>query len=210
MESSIRRRRRSEALRKLKGKVVLVTGGSRGLGFAIARELALSGARLALTSRHLDELERARALLLVSGYTTPDDVWVYACDLTVQSAVREMMAAATAHFGGIYVLVNDAGIIMVGPLESQTLDGFHEAMNVNFFGALHATLAVLPQMLRRGDGAIVNIGSIGGNVAFPHLLRTWRATLLSQAGHRGCELSSPARGFASPRFARVSCVPARI
>ena len=118
----------------------------------------------------MDELERARARLLASGRIAPADVWVYACDLTAQSAVREMMAAATAHFGGIDVLVNDAGIIMVGPLESQTLDGFHEAMNVNFFGALHATLAVLPQMLERGEGAIVNIGSIGGKVAFPHLL----------------------------------------
>ena len=59
---------------------------------------------------------------------------------------------------------------MVGPVESQTLDSFQEAMNINFFGALHTTLAVLPQMLARGNGAIVNIGSIGGKVAFPHLL----------------------------------------
>jgi short-subunit dehydrogenase len=167
--ATVRRQGVSRALRKLKGKVVLVTGGSRGLGFAIARELAVSGARLALISRHTDELERARARLLASGCASAD-VWVHSCDLTVESAVREMVAAATAHFGRIDVLVNDAGIIMVGPLESQTLDGFREAMNVNFFGALHATLALLPQMLERGEGAIVNIGSIGGKVAFPHLL----------------------------------------
>jgi NAD(P)-dependent dehydrogenase (short-subunit alcohol dehydrogenase family) len=166
----VHEQRVSKAMRELKGKVVLVTGGSRGLGFAIARELALSGARLALTSRHTDELERARARLLASGCAGPADISVYPCDVSVESAVREMVAAATAHFGRIDVLVNDAGIIMVGPLESQTLDGFHEAMNVNFFGALHATMAVLPQMLERGEGAIVNIGSIGGKVAFPHLL----------------------------------------
>jgi short-subunit dehydrogenase len=160
----------SKAMRELKGKVVLVTGGSRGLGYAIARELALSGARLALTSRHTEELERARARLLASGCTAPADVWVYPCDLSVEPTVLEMVAAATAHFGRIDVLVNDAGVIMVGPVECQTLDSFREAMNVNFFGALHTTLAVLPQMLKGGGGAIVNISSIGGKVAFPHLL----------------------------------------
>jgi short-subunit dehydrogenase len=166
----VREQRVSKAVRELKGKVVLVTGGSRGLGYAIARELALSGARLALTSRHADELERARARLVTSGCAAPADVWVYPCDVSLEPTVREMVAAASAHFGRIDVLVNDAGVIMVGPLESQTLDSFHQAMNVNFFGALHATMAVLPQMLQRGEGAIVNISSIGGKVAFPHLL----------------------------------------
>ena len=160
----------AKAMRELKGKVVLVTGGSRGLGYAVARELALSGARLALTSRHTGELERAKARLVASGCAAPGNVWVYPCDVSVEPTVREMVAAVTAHFGRIDIVVNDAGIIMVGPLESQTLDSFHQAMNVNFFGALHTTLAVLPQMLKRGQGAIVNIGSIGGKVAFPHLL----------------------------------------
>jgi NAD(P)-dependent dehydrogenase (short-subunit alcohol dehydrogenase family) len=166
----VRKQRVSKALGELKGKVVLVTGGSRGLGYAIARELALTGARLALTSRHADELERAKARLVSSGCAATEDVWVYPCDVSVEPTVREMVAAATAHFGRIDVLINDAGIIMVGPLQSQTLDSFHKAMNVNFFGALHATLAVLPQMLQRREGAIVNISSIGGKVAFPHLL----------------------------------------
>ncbi|MGA3223304.1 MAG: SDR family NAD(P)-dependent oxidoreductase [Acidobacteriaceae bacterium] len=166
----VRGQRGSKRMQELKGKVVLIVGGSRGLGYAIARELALSGARLALTSRHLDALERARTRLLTSDCADPADVWVYPCDVSVESEARQMVAAATAHFGRIDVLVNDAGVIMVGPLESQTLDSFHEAMNVNFFGALHATLAVLPQMLERGDGSIVNISSIGGKVAFPHLL----------------------------------------
>src|SRR3984885_2730091 len=166
----VREQRVSKQMRGLKGKVALVVGGSRGLGYAIARELALSGARLALTARHLDALERAKARLLASDCAAPADVWVSPCDVSVEHEAREMVAAATAHFGRIDVLINDAGIIMVGPLQSQTVDSFHQAMNVNFFGALHVTLAVLPQMLERGEGAIVNISSIGGKVAFPHLL----------------------------------------
>jgi short-subunit dehydrogenase len=164
------RQRASKARRELKDKVILVTGGSRGLGFAIARELALSGARLALTARDVEELERARARLLASGCAAPADVWVYPCDVSAEAQVRDLVAAATGHFGRIDVVVNNAGIILVGPLQNQTLDSFHQAMNINFFGALHTTLAVLPQMLARGNGAIVNIGSIGGKVAFPHLL----------------------------------------
>jgi short-subunit dehydrogenase len=168
--SIVHEQRKANARRELKGKVALVTGGSRGLGFAIARELALSGARLVLTARDADELDRARARLVASGCAPPEDVWLYTSDVSQESQVRDLVTAATGHFGRIDVLVNNAGIILVGPLESQTLDSFHQAMNINFFGALHTTLAVLPQMLARGNGAIVNIGSIGGKVAFPHLL----------------------------------------
>ena len=80
-----------------------------------------------------------------------------------------MWTDGAGHFGQIDVLVNNAGVIMVGLVESQTLDSFRQAMNANFYGALHCTLAVLPQMLGRRDGAVVNVASIGGKVAFPHL-----------------------------------------
>jgi short-subunit dehydrogenase len=164
-----RRYRRFDAP-SLRGKVALITGSSRGLGLAIALELASKGARLVLTSRHLDELERAKARLLATGKITPENVFVLSADVSVVSDIRRLVAAATAHFGQIDVVVNNAGIILVGPVESQTLANYQQAMDTNFSGALHTTLAVLPQMLARGDGAIVNIASIGGKVAFPHLL----------------------------------------
>ena len=166
----IRRGQDAAAATELKGKVVLITGGSRGLGFAIATELAAQGARLVLVSRHIDELERARARLVAAGKAALEDVRIHAADVTVAEDMREVVQAATVQFGRIDVLVNNAGIIFVGPLRSQTLASFQEAMQSNFFGAVHTTLAVLPQMLERGDGAIVNIASIGGKVAFPHLL----------------------------------------
>jgi short-subunit dehydrogenase len=166
----VRRNRKSDTGKNLAGKVALITGGSRGLGFAIARELARKGSRLVLTSRHLDELERAKVRLVSSGDITEENVFIQASDVSVVSEVRGLIAAATTYFGQIDIVVNNAGIILVGPLESQTLASYRQAMDVNFFGALHTTLAVLPQMLARGEGAIVNIASIGGKVAFPHLL----------------------------------------
>jgi short-subunit dehydrogenase len=165
-----RRPGKSTAARTLRRQVVLITGASRGLGFAIAREMAARGARLVLTSRHLDDLERARTRLTAAGNVAPQDVWIRVCDVSIPSQVQDLIDAATAHFGQVDVVVNNAGSILVGPVESQTLANYKQAMDVNFCGALHTTLAVLPQMLARGDGAIVNIASIGGKVAFPHLL----------------------------------------
>jgi short-subunit dehydrogenase len=95
---------------------------------------------------------------------------VQASDVGVPQEIQGVVGAATERFGRIDVIINNAGIILVGPLESLNVASFEEAMNTNFYGALHATMAVLPQMLARHEGAIVNIASIGGKVAFPHLL----------------------------------------
>jgi short-subunit dehydrogenase len=200
----VQEKRKAKARQDLNGKVVLVTGGSRGLGFAIARELALSGARLALTARDAAELERAKARLVASGCAAEANVWLHPCDVSAELQVRDLVAAATGHFGGIDVVINNAGIILVGPLESQTLESFHQAMNINFFGALHTTLAVLPQMLARGDGAVVNIGSIGGKVAFPHLLpyvaskfaiTGWSQGLRAELAGRGIRVTTVSPGI---------------
>lgn len=198
------RQRKADTARNLSGKVVLITGGSRGLGFALATELASHGARLILAARDIAELERAKARLIETGYIVPGDVFIKGVDVSNAESARTLVEAGTAYFGQIDVLLNNAGIILVGPVESQTLQSFQEAMNVNFYGALHTTLAVLPQMLARGDGAIVNIASIGGKVAFPHLLpyvaskfalTGWSQGLRAELGSKGIRVTTVTPGI---------------
>lgn len=152
--------------RDLRGQVVLVTGGSRGLGLALARQFAREGCRLALCARDEQELERARQELESRGA----EVMVHRCDVADRERVEDLVRAVLERFGRIDVLVNNAGIIQVGPFESMTPGDFERAMAVNFWGPLQLIWAVLPQMRERGRGQIVNITSIGGEVAPPHLL----------------------------------------
>ena len=156
--------RRREA--DLRGEVALVTGGSRGLGFLLARELAREGCRLAICARDAAELERARVELEREGA----EVFAHPCDVSRQDDVQALVEAVTRRFGRVDLLVANAGIIQVGPLETMTVEDFREAIDVMYWGVVYPTLAVLPQMRERRQGRIVTITSIGGKVAVPHLL----------------------------------------
>jgi short-subunit dehydrogenase len=156
---------------RLRGKIVLITGSSRGLGLAMAEEFARRGARIVLTARDSEELDHARTLLLRGGLIGgPDEILVLPADLRNSKEAEWLTDRVTNTWGQIDVLVNNAGIITVGPIENQSINDFHDVMDTNFFSALHCTLAALPQMLGRRSGMIVNIASIGGKVAVPHLL----------------------------------------
>lgn len=156
----------TEAPIELRGRVVVITGGSRGLGLVLARAFAERGCRLALCARDADALERARVELAGRGA----DVYVGTCDVADEAAVRAFISDVVARFGAIDILVNNASIIQVGPLENMTAEDFRRAMDVDFFGSLHTTLAVMPHMIRNRAGRIANITSIGGKVAIPHVL----------------------------------------
>lgn len=155
---------------RLRGKVVLITGGSRGLGLALAEEFGRRGARLVLTARDMNELERARASLIEKRAAAESDIFLVAADLRKSEEADLVVERATGRFGRVDILVNNAGVITVGPVEDQTVRDFHDAMDSNFFSGVHCTFAVAPQMLRRKDGIIVNVTSIGGKVAIPHML----------------------------------------
>ena len=157
------------------GKIVLITGGSRGLGFALAERFGRSGAKLVLAARDFDELSRARETLLTRGAVQSlEDVLLIPADLTDAGQAIMLIEHAISHFGRIDVLINNAGVIEVGPVENQPIAAYRRAMATNFFAALYTTHAALPHLLRRsreqGDAAIVNIASIGGKFAVPHLL----------------------------------------
>ncbi len=149
----------------LRGKTALITGGSRGLGLALSREFVARGACVAICARDVEELERASSDLVRPGRP----VLALPCDVSSMEEVGRMVEAIREHFGSVDVLVNNAGVIEVGPLETMTLADYEEALAVNLRGPLHTMLAVIPEMRRRGEGRIVNITSIGGKIAIPHL-----------------------------------------
>ncbi len=150
----------------LRGQVALITGGSRGLGLALARAFAREGCPVAICARDAEELERARMDLERRGA----EVAAVRCDVTDRAQVEALIETVTRRFGRVDILVNNAGEIQVGPVESMTIEDFQRAMDVMFWGAVYPTMALLPHLIQRKTGRVVNIASIGGKVSVPHLL----------------------------------------
>jgi NAD(P)-dependent dehydrogenase (short-subunit alcohol dehydrogenase family) len=156
-----------------RGQVALVTGGSRGLGLELARQLVDEGARVAICARDADTLARAReelAARAVARGGRDADVISVPCDVGDAAQVCDLVTVVRETLGEVALLVNNAGIIQVGPAEQMTLADYDEAMRVNFWATLHTVLAVAPHMRRLGAGRIVNVTSIGGKVPVSHLL----------------------------------------
>ncbi|SRR6266478_1995508 len=149
----------------LHDKVVLITGGSRGLGLVLARHVCGRGGNVALIARDREELARAKADLAPRG----GKVLTIECDLLdagqIQFAVRQVID----RFGKIDILINNAGIIEVGPFDNMTREDFERAMRLHFWAPYELISQIVPEMRIWGGGRIVNISSIGGKMAVPHL-----------------------------------------
>jgi NAD(P)-dependent dehydrogenase (short-subunit alcohol dehydrogenase family) len=148
-----------------RGKVVLISGGSRGLGLVLARHICDEGGRVALIARDADELNRAEADLSARG----GEVLTLKCDLHDRSQIQSAVQQTLDHFGTIDVLINNAGIIEVGPFDHISREDFERCIGIHLWAPLDLIMQVIPLMRRQRSGRVVNISSIGGKIAVPHL-----------------------------------------
>ena len=150
----------------LHGEVAVVTGASRGLGLLLARELAGQGCPLVICARDAAELERAADELRAAGA----EVTTVTCDVTDEATPQLLIDTAVQRYGRLDILVSNAGVIQVGPVQAAQIGHYEMAVNTMALAPARLALTALPVMSRQGHGRIVTIGSIGGKISVPHLL----------------------------------------
>lgn len=148
----------------LRGKAVVLTGGSRGIGRAVALELAREGARLGIVARNEQKLAETGEAVRGQGASC----MLFPCDVADDIAVRNMVDRAAGALGGIDVFMNIAGVTLEKPLMEATPDDYRRVMETNFFGTVRCTCSALPH-LRQSRGLLVNIASIIVRTPFPYL-----------------------------------------
>lgn len=164
---AVRALRTAFRLQSLRGRIVLITGGSKGLGMILARDFALAGARVAICARSVDELERARSWIHKEAAAA---ILAVPCDVSRRDEVERMIKHVQRVYGPIDILINNAGTIAVAPLEATTVEDFEKAQDTMFWGMLYPIMAVLPTMREKKKGQIVNITSIGSMISIPHMI----------------------------------------
>lgn len=153
---------------KIEDSRILITGASSGIGLALSTALARKGAVLALTSRSHDQLKEV-AKEIRSAFPYIQTPIVIPCDVTIRESVQRLIQECINRLGSIDVLINNAGVSVYGNTERTTPEDFRSVMAVNFFGALHCMLEVIPGMKRQGRGLIVNIASLAAHHGVPYL-----------------------------------------
>jgi NAD(P)-dependent dehydrogenase (short-subunit alcohol dehydrogenase family) len=148
----------------LRDKVALISGGSRGLGLVLARHICDQGGSVVLLARDAEELARARADLTARA----SKVLTVECDLLDRHQIQAAVRKVIDRFDRIDILINNAGIIEVGPLDHMTREDYDRAMRLHFWAPYELISQILPEMRLWGGGRIVNISSMGGKVATPH------------------------------------------
>jgi len=141
--------------------VAIVTGGSKGIGLAIARALLGRGMQVTITGRNERDLQQAAASLAAG-----DKLHAVAADVRDEAAARRIVAETVSRFGGVDVLVNNAGVGRMANVADMTPETWREVIDTNLSGVFYCTHAALPELRRRGGGYIINISSLAGKNAF--------------------------------------------
>ena len=190
----------------LSGKTAIVTGGTRGIGRAIAKSLASAGARVAITARDEKEIKDAVAKLneLSSG-----NVAGYVCDVRDYDQVKSVFARLTNDLGGVDILVNNAGIGMFASVESMSVEDFRAVLETNVFGVFYCCHEAIPLMKKRGGGYIINISSLAGANPHPQMaaynaskfgLNGFSEALMQEVRHDGIKVTYIMPGSVNTEF----------
>ena len=147
----------------LQDKTAIVTGGTKGIGRAIAEALLAEGARVTISARHREDVQRAVQEMKVSA---GDRIRGAVCDVRQGDLVADMIATAVQAFGGLHLLINNAGIGIFAPAEKLSFDQWRQVIETNLSGVFYCCHEAIPQLKKEG-GWIINIGSLAGKNAFP-------------------------------------------
>jgi NAD(P)-dependent dehydrogenase (short-subunit alcohol dehydrogenase family) len=190
----------------IEGKVAIVTGGTRGIGRAIARSLVNEGATVAITARNEDDLERTISELNTTGAGTAAG---YACDVRDYDHVKGVFAEIASDLGGLDILINNAGIGIFAPVESTSVEDFRAVLETNVFGVFYCCHEAIPLMKQRGGGYIINISSLAGTNAHPNMaaynaskfgLNGFSEALMQEVRHDGIKVSYIMPGSVNTEF----------
>ena len=149
----------------IENKIAVVTGASKGIGYAIAEKLLEAGVKVFICARNKPELKHALERLSASGRVEGE-----ICDVRSENQVRQMLEECERIFGGIDILINNAGIGIIGKtVEEMDGDEFRQTLETNLFGVFYACHYAVPMMKKRGGGYIINISSLAGQNAHPRM-----------------------------------------
>ena len=186
----------------LSGKTAIVTGGSRGIGLAIARRLVTSDVKVVITGTKEKPLQDALRQLGALAIAQAANVRKY-------EDVERAFAAAASHFGGVDILINNAGVGVFTPVADMSVEQWHDVIDTNLTGVFYCCKAVLPYLRRRGGGWIINISSLAGKNAFPEAaaycasksgLNAFSESLMQEVRHDGIRVAYAMPGSVNTNF----------
>jgi 3-oxoacyl-[acyl-carrier protein] reductase len=150
----------------LAGRIAVITGASRGIGLSIARAFVAGGARVVIAGRSSSDLEAAAQALHVVKGAASDAVHAFRADVRRPAEAAAAIDAAVSRFGGLDVLVNNAGVGLFAPVADMPADDWQQVLDTNLSGAFYCSHAAIPHLKKRGGGWIINISSLAGKNSF--------------------------------------------